>query len=147
MFWFNKKHPNTLFIDNRIEKAGHNKHRPNHSVIPDICADFKNLPFKDETFYLVVFDPPHLFLNENSSLRRFYGRLLKDTWQDEIELGFSECYRVLKNFGTLIFKWNDAHISNSDLIEVIGKNPLFGHCSNFSRNKTHWFSFLKIPNH
>jgi len=39
MFWFDKKNPNTLFVDNRIAKKGHRKHRLNHSVEPDNCRD------------------------------------------------------------------------------------------------------------
>ena len=29
-------------------------------VKPDIVADFKNIPFEDNSFSLVIFDPPHL---------------------------------------------------------------------------------------
>jgi SAM-dependent methyltransferase len=144
-FWYNKKHPNTIYVDKRIEGKGHSEFRPNHQVKPDIRADFKNLPFKDETFWLVVFDPPHLFLGETSSVSKFYGRLIKDTWQDEIEQGFNECWRVLKNNGTLIFKWNEFDIKKSYVLEVIGREPLFGHCTNRSTENTHWFTFMKIP--
>ena len=143
-FWYNKSHPNTIYVDKRIERAGHSDHRPNHSVKPDIQADFKELPFADKTFYQVVFDPPHLFFGETSSVARIYGRLIKDTWQDEIEQGFSECWRVLKNYGTLIFKWNEFDIKKGDVLEVIGRDPLFGHCTNRSTGNTHWFSFMKI---
>lgn len=48
-FWYDKKHPNTIYVDRRIKEAGHSEHRPNHSVKPDIQSDFKNLPFVDET--------------------------------------------------------------------------------------------------
>ena len=144
-FWFDKKQNNTVYIDKRIEAAGHIKRRVNHKVAPDIQADFKNLPFKDETFYMVVFDPPHLMLGETSIVAKQYGRLIKDTWQDELEQGFNECWRVLKNYGTLIFKWNDFDIKKSDVLEVLGKDPLFGHCTNRSTENTHWFTFMKIP--
>lgn len=30
------------------------------NVNPDVIADFRDMPFPDESFYLVVFDPPHL---------------------------------------------------------------------------------------
>lgn len=30
------------------------------TVDPDVVADFTKMPFDDESFYLVVFDPPHL---------------------------------------------------------------------------------------
>jgi len=142
-FWYDKNHPSAIYVDKRVEGAGHSAHRPNHTVKPDIQADFKSLPFVDETFSLVVFDPPHLFFGETSSVARIYGRLIKDTWQDEIEQGFNECWRVLKDYGTLIFKWNDFDIRKSDVLEVIGMDPLFGHCTNRNTTNTHWFCFMK----
>ncbi len=45
-------------------------------VKPDIVADFREMPFKDETFYLVVFDPPHLVSAGNTSfLKMKYGNI------------------------------------------------------------------------
>lgn len=62
MFWFDKKNPNVLFIDNRSETVTA-KDRDKIRTIevnPDVIADFTNLPFEDNSFYMVVFDPPHL---------------------------------------------------------------------------------------
>lgn len=66
MFWFDKNHENTLFVD----KREYYEELPTGHVInvsPDVVADFRNLPFKDETFYHVVFDPPHLLHAGESS--------------------------------------------------------------------------------
>lgn len=49
MFYFDKHNPDVVFMDNR-----------KFTVKPDVVADFRNIPFKDDTFNLVVFDPPHL---------------------------------------------------------------------------------------
>jgi hypothetical protein len=66
--WFQKNEPHTIYCDKRREeyegffgtvlnKQGHKKRR--HLVIdPDILCDFTNLPFKDSSFQMVVFDPP-----------------------------------------------------------------------------------------
>ena len=43
--------------------------------------------------------------------------------------GFSECMRVLKPDGVLIFKWSDTSISTREVIEALGEEPLFGHRS------------------
>lgn len=46
------------------------------TVDPDVVADFTKMPFDDESFYLVVFDPPHLRqAGETSWLVKKYGKL------------------------------------------------------------------------
>ena len=58
MFWFDKQEPHTTYMDRREEEFEIHKKKIN--VKPDIVADFRDMPFDDETFNLVVFDPPHL---------------------------------------------------------------------------------------
>ena len=142
-FWFNKNHPDALYIDNRRAEKGHDKYRVNHSVEPDVIMDFRDLQFPNNTFSLVVFDPPHMAtLGDTSKFRRYYGRLEKDTWRDDLKKGFSECYRVLKNDGVLIFKWNESEIKLKEIIPLFPCEPLFGHPTN-SKNTTHWICFMK----
>ena len=59
MFWFDKENPNAVFCDNRrlMEPLCDGRIL---RIEPDIQCDFKALPFPDESFHLVVFDPPHL---------------------------------------------------------------------------------------
>lgn len=59
MFWYNKSDPRTLFMDNRELDTTLCDGR-SLVVAPDVVADFRNMPFADETFHLVIFDPPHL---------------------------------------------------------------------------------------
>lgn len=144
-FWFNKHHPNTIYIDNRIRKKGFDDFRPNFNITPDFKADFRKLPFDNNTFRLVVMDPPHIkSKGENFRMVKYYGHLNKDTWKSDIKKGFDECMRVLKNYGILIFKWNEVSIKKKELLDVIDVEPLFGH-PNGSRIPTHWFCFMKIP--
>src|SRR5688572_28606952 len=106
-FWFNKNHPNTLYIDIRKEERGCIPARPNFEVSPDEQMDFRDLKFPDKSFKLVVWDPPHLmFPGENSWIAKKYGVLDKKTYRGDLVKGFSECYRVLEDFGVLIFKWS-----------------------------------------
>jgi|TARA_R100001530_G_scaffold11362_1_gene10955 hypothetical protein len=143
-FWFNKEHPNTLYIDNRIREKGHEAARPNHSIKPDIQADFRELPFKDSSFKLVVFDPPHIIAEEESfRMVKKYGSLKRSTWREDIKKGFDECWRVLEDKGVLIFKWNETSIKKREVLEVLGRDPLFGHPSG-SRVATSWFCFMKL---
>lgn len=142
MFWFDKKNPDVDFCDIRTLDTTLSDGR-SLKVNPDIICDFTNLPMSDNTYYLVVFDPPHLIkVGDTSWLAQKYGKLSKDNWQDTIKQGFDECMRVLKPNGTLIFKWNETDIKTSDIIKVIGKEPLFGHKSG-KREKTHWLCFMK----
>ena len=71
-------------------------------IKPDVIADFTNLPFEDNSFYMVVFDPPHLkTLGATSWMAKKYGKLPKD-WQSLIHDGFTECMRVL-NLTALLY--------------------------------------------
>ena len=139
MFWFDKDNKDTIFMDNRqIDTKLCDGRRL--VVKPNLIADFKDIPFEDNTFYLVVFDPPHLKqAGKNSWLAKKYGTLDKDTWPQDIQQGFNECMRVLKPNGTLIFKWNEEQIKLKDILKVIEYKPLFGN----KRAKTHWLVFMK----
>jgi len=144
-FWFNKKHPNTLYIDNRVREEGHDEHRPNHCIQPDLVRDFRDLDFPDKRFKLVVFDPPHIISKpEAYRMVKKYGWLNKETWKEDLKKGFDECWRVLDDYGTLIFKWNETSIKTKEVLGVFGRDPLFGHPTN-SKATTHWFTFMKIP--
>lgn len=109
-------------------------------VKPDIIADFRNIPFDDNTFSMVVFDPPHLLkVGENSWLAKKYGKL-SDTWPQDLKKGFNECMRVLKPYGTLIFKWNEQQIKLSEILKCFSNKPIFGN----KRADTHWLVFMKV---
>ncbi len=147
MFWFDKNNPRAVFMDNRIEtheltdkssKCGSRQ----LIIAPDTEADFTNMPFPDNHFSLVVFDPPHLILNGRSGwLAKKYGKLTVD-WREDLRKGFTECLRVLKQQGTLIFKWNETDIPVSQILALTDQRPLFGNrCGRL--NKTHWLVFMK----
>ena len=72
-FYFDKDDPRVTFCDLN----------PRHltlcdgralDVEPDLVADFRDLPFADESFSLVVFDPPHLTVGAGWQVDK-YGRL------------------------------------------------------------------------
>ncbi|WP_251870276.1 class I SAM-dependent methyltransferase [Enterococcus italicus] len=138
MFWFDKNNPLVTFMDVRQEY----EELPTGHVInvnPDVVADFRDMPFEDNTYDMVVFDPPHLLhAGKNSWLAKKYGRL-GDNWQEDIAQGFRECMRVLKPSGTLIFKWNEEQVKLKDVLATIEYKPLFGN----KRSKTHWLVFMK----
>ena len=145
MFWFNKNHPEVVYIDKRVMPptvVGNGKDARVRKCQPDIVMDFRQMDFDDNTFALVVFDPPHLFLGEKSYMAASYGALSKVSWRDDIRKGFSECFRVLKNDGVLIFKWNETDVPLRDVLQLTDRKPLFGHLSGKAA-KTHWVTFIK----
>ena len=144
-FWFDKKNKDVLFVDNRVMKpttVGAGKNARVRQCLPDKVMDFRKLDLQSNSFQMVVFDPPHLFLGKNSYMARSYGRLNKETWQKDIKKGFSECFRVLKKDGVLIFKWNECDILLKDILKLTPQKPLFGHPSGKAQ-KTHWVCFMK----
>lgn len=138
MFWFDKDNPYTTYMD--IRKEQFEIHQKKVNVNPDVVADFRNMPFDDEIFDLVVFDPPHLkWAGPNSIMKAQYGQLAKDSFKGDISLGFEECMRVLKPTGTLIFKWSDVQVPVKEILDNIYYKPLFGD----QRGKTRWIVFVK----
>ena len=142
MFWFDKNNSDVEFCDKRtLKKTKYYKNRY-IEVNPDTVCDFTNLPFDDESFHLVVFDPPHLNrCGEKSWLFLKYGKL-SENWQQELKKGFSECVRVLAKNGVLIFKWNETQIKLSEVLPLCPLKPLFGN-KNPKQSKTHWICFMK----
>lgn len=140
MFWFDKTDERALFLDKRRETCVDPNGRE-VVVDPDILADFTALPFDDNSFALVVFDPPHTFNGAKSAMRQKYGTL-EPGWREELTAGFAECFRVLRPGGTLIFKWNEHRVRLNTVLSMTPEKPLFGHRSG-ALAKTHWVAFLK----
>ncbi|MGP1532959.1 MAG: class I SAM-dependent methyltransferase [Campylobacter sp.] len=139
MFYFDKSDQNVLFCDKRKETHILSDGRI-LEINPDIVADFRNLPFDDESFYLVVFDPPHMPTpGKNSWAQKYYGQL-DVNWREDLRQGFSECMRVLKTNGTFVFKWNESKIKLSEVLKSFSQKPIFGQ----RRGQTHWLVFFKF---
>lgn len=141
MFWYNKHEPHTTYMDIREGNYTITNQKTTKKVIvdPDIIADFRDMPFPDNHFDMVLFDPPHLiWAGPNSYMKAQYGKLPKD-WRLYLKKGFDECMRVLKPSGTLIFKWSDVQIKMRDVLNVIGYQPIFGD----KRSTTRWVVFIK----
>lgn len=143
--WFDKQNPYTVFFDKRCEHYEELwKGSPGSTIdiAPDVVGDFTHMPFEDNSFALVVFDPPHLTrAKETSWLVKKYGKL-DQNWPQMLHDGFKECMRVLKPEGTLIFKWSEHDIPAAEVWNAIGQKPLFGHRSG-KKQKTFWACFMK----
>lgn len=118
MFYFDKNSPDVIYCDIRDEdhilcdgrKLG---------VHPNIICDFKELPFGDNKFDMVIFDPPHLkSVGENGWQYKKYGKLEKN-WQEDIKNAMDECFRVIKFGGSVVFKWNEIQIKIREILSAI----------------------------
>lgn len=90
-----------------------------------------------------VFDPPHLErVGDNAWMGKKYGRLNKDTWRDDLRQGFKEAFRVLRPYGVLIFKWNEAQISVRQILALTDVKPIISQRTG-KNDKTHWIIFMK----
>ena len=139
MFWFDRENPDVVFMDNRELETTLCDGR-SLVIKPDVIGDFRHMDFPDESFNLVVFDPPHLLKGgEKSWIIQKYGKLDEKNWQEDLHQGFLECFRVLKPYGVLIFKWNTYDIPFTQIQELFPANPLMGSV----RDKTWFVVFMK----
>jgi len=151
MMWFDKSDARCLFADCRQDEMSID-HLPSQAgrspkkVSPDQIHDFRDMPYPDESFHHVVFDPPHVCNISMKSVTGFsYGSLNRETWREDLAAGFAECFRVLKPNGTLIFKWNEIHIPLREVLSLTDRKPLYGHKSG-KKAQTHWVAFIKENN-
>jgi len=114
--WYDKKNDETVYMDIRKE------------VEPDIVADVKHLPFKDQIFDLVIFDPPHANFSENAQMSERYGYFTTRQITAAIKKGAIEFNRVLNGNGMVLFKWNTHSQRLRRVIAFFEPNfkPLFG---------------------
>lgn len=138
MFYFDKKDPRVLFCDGRKIKTTLCDGRK-FEIDPDYIIDFRELPFKDESFKTVIFDPPHLVRGGAKSWLVIKYGLLSQSWKEDLSRGFAECFRVLERGGVLIFKWSDIQIPLKDILKLTPQKPVMGS----KQNKTYFLVFIK----
>lgn len=141
MFYFDKHDSRVLFGDVRDESWELCDGR-RFDVHPDMMMDYRDLPFDDDSFRLVVLDPPHLDnASPNAYMAKKYGRL-DSTYLNDLTRMFSESFRVLEPHGILIFKWNETRIHLSQILALTDQRPLFGNRQP-KQTGTHWIVFMK----
>jgi len=142
--WFDKRNPHAVYMDIRRETCACSRDRGRARTIvvdPDILGDFTAIPFPDESFRVVVFDPPHLETKTQCNITKHYGTLTGD-WRSMLRAGFAECFRVLRPGGVLIFKWSEYQFPVREILDLTPVAPLFGHRSG-KQSTTHWLTFMK----
>ena len=147
MFYFDKNDPRVLFQDIRKEETTLCDGRK-FEVAPDVVGDFTSMRFPDNTFNMVVFDPPHLRWwgkDKEKQPTGFqgikYGTLRSDwreTWPRVLQNVSASCVRevFLSSSGT------KPTLRLSEVLKLTDQKPIFGHKSG-KRANTHWICFMK----
>ena len=91
--WHGQNPPNVIFIDIRKECQ------------PHILGNVKNLPFKEQSFDVVFFDPPHHIPAKGFMYNEVYGEGLSPNQREALFLSVNnEFSRLLKPNGLLFCK-------------------------------------------
>ena len=142
MMWFDKENKDTLYCDIREVEKGHIEHCPNWQCKPNVIADYRDLPFPDRSFKLVVWDIPHIIKDSGGIINKKYGSL-GENWKEDTTKAFESIWRVLDNHGTLIFKYSDLNIKVTDMLKLFPVKALFGTRTKKAVNCTYWICFFK----
>jgi len=143
--WFQKNHPFVTFLDVRngkyyhISKSGKKKCT---TIKPDVVSTWKDAPFPDDYFDMVVFDPPHIIQNVNCNMVVDYGNLNPNTWKKDLSDGIKKLFKLLKEEGVFILKWNECNKSIDEILNLFPYKPLFGTRTGLN-NKNIWLVFIK----
>jgi len=149
--WYQKNLPFVTFMDKREGKFNavtpnmKLKNRRSWEIKPDVVSEWKDAPFPDDYFDMVIFDPPHLiWKNERTpgALDIKYSYLKKDNYKQVLKNAFEQLFRVLKPNGFFVLKWCDANVSVNEILKLCPYKPLYG--SRSGRNdQNHWIMFCK----
>ena len=142
LFYYEPDSPIVTFMDKRQGEFNVGEGRE-IKISPTMLGDFTSRPWMDggrfSGFSLVVFDPPHLIkAGPRSFMRAKYGVLGKD-WKEKLSKGFSECFRVMRQDGVLVFKWSTSAIPIEEALLCSPYKPLLGD----KRGHTRWTIFIK----
>tara|TARA_R100000808_G_C2147665_1_gene155689 strand:+ start:2031 stop:2507 length:477 start_codon:yes stop_codon:yes gene_type:complete len=142
MMWFDKNNKNTLYCDIREVEKGVIESCPNWECKPDIIADYKDLPFNNNSFKLIVWDIPHIIKDSGGLINVKYGHL-GNNWEEDTKKAFDCIWSKLDIHGTLIFKYSDIDIPVNKMLKLFPQKALFGTRTKKSVNSTYWIVFFK----
>lgn len=113
--WFGDRPPDVVAVDRRKCTA-------------NVLADTRALPFRDDSFDLAVFDPPHTNCGPNSQMSARYGHSTMDEIRDLIRGTSIEAARCVRRCGTMALKWSDRDVGLTAVLGMMPDwRPLFGH--------------------
>jgi len=154
--WHKKLGEDFVYIDIRQqEKRDYGKHNVYKGAIPEvkplIQADMKHLPFRDNIFDAIIFDPPHLHEGAESFMGVKYGIWSRKEMVTTLRTVNDEFKRVLRDGGMLVLKifakdctTYEALLSNfTFFLPIYHKSA-----SNLSRETVVWcIATSRMPSH
>jgi hypothetical protein len=114
--WFNKNHPDAVYIDIRPE------------VNPTLIVDSRKTGLPSANFGLVVFDPPHANFSKNGNMSKNYGHHTAAQIKEIIKGTAREAHRITYSNALMAFKWNDHDLKLESALKLLEPywEPLFG---------------------
>ncbi|HUS99624.1 MAG TPA: SAM-dependent methyltransferase [Candidatus Thermoplasmatota archaeon] len=151
--WYQKNHPFVTFMDVRkgnIDSKTEGvkfKSRRRWKINPDVVSEWKDAPFPDNYFDMIIFDPPHILTEDGktlSALQKEYGTLNKNNYKEVLKTGINKLFEILKPEGTFILKWCENSVPVNEIIKLVPYQPLFGsNTKSKGHTANYWIVFLK----
>jgi len=146
--WLDKDDERAVYTDLRVEEPGfHGQPGRTYEVQPQAQADVRQLPFRADSFDAAVYDPPHETRADGmESLSGYvvkkYGALHAETWQRDLAAAFRELWRVVRERGTVAFKFSDHSVGFEEVLALAPGEPLVGTTTTKTETvETRWFLF------
>jgi len=148
--WFQKNDKETVYLDKRKGvfeyETSPNSKLPQRifraRIFPTIKGDNRMLPFKNEVFDMILFDPPHQIGHKTGIYYTLYDELNPLSWTTDMIKTSKELFRVLKKGGFLILKWAELQKDLKTVLSFFPIQPLFGTNTSY-KNRTWWIVFRK----
>ena len=131
-----------IFIDKEFRLA----------IPPDIFADHRHLPFRDDVFNCVIYDPPFQYdscpppwWNDPTNKGRWYG--FYSSRRETITMVAHAVREFLRVSKRLCLKWNDNDIPLWKILSLfrgwneINRNEFYSKAG--GTHKTYWVTFIK----
>ncbi len=105
----------------------------------NVLADTRALPFRDDSFDLAVFDPPHTNCGPNGQMSARYGHSTMAEIRNLILETGREAARCRRAGGLLALKWSDRDIALTVVMGLMSPQwrPLFGHGVSYRQRRAH----------
>lgn len=146
--WLDEQDERAVFSDLRVEEPGfHGQEGRTYEVQPQVQADVRHLPFPADHFDCAIYDPPHVVKDGGmkqlaGQVQKKYGALRAETWQRDLERAFGELWRVVRDGGTVGFKFSDVSVPFEDVLAHAPAEPLVGTTTTKTKTvETRWFLF------
>jgi len=146
--WVDEQDGRAVFADLRVREPGfHGQPGRSFAVQPEVQADVRSLPFAAGSFDAAIYDPPHVVRADgmkdlSGQVQKKYGALRAETWRRDLRRAFRELWRVVRDGGTVSFKFSDVSLDFENVTQLAPDPPLVGTTTTKTETvETRWFLF------